>query len=112
MVLNDDIINISNFFQDGCNTIVSGCTTYGSTPSSNSPADIVEAIKNIAESNNFNGISNVRSGAWGGDQYYATKQISQFAITLENSTKYILALAGTVKGSGTNAALFKVNYFI
>ena len=52
MVLNDDIINISNSFQDGCNTIVSGCTTYGSTPSSNSPADIVEAIKNISQLGN------------------------------------------------------------
>lgn len=38
---------IASAFQDGCNTIVSGCTTYGSTPGSNSPADIVNAIKAI-----------------------------------------------------------------
>ena len=34
-------------FQDGCDTIVAGCTTYGATPTSNSPANIVEAIKKI-----------------------------------------------------------------
>ena len=38
---------IAAAFQDGCNTLVSGCTTYGATPSSNSPADIVKAISNI-----------------------------------------------------------------
>ena len=34
-------------FQDGCDTIVAGCTTYGATPTSNSPTDIVNAIKKI-----------------------------------------------------------------
>ena len=34
-------------FQDGCDTIVAGCTTYGVTPTSNSPTDIVNAIKKI-----------------------------------------------------------------
>lgn len=34
-------------FQDGCDTIVNGCTTYGNNPETNSPVDIVEAIKNI-----------------------------------------------------------------
>ena len=46
-ILNDDISSISTSFQDGCNTIVSGCTTYGSTPASNSPDNIVAAIKTI-----------------------------------------------------------------
>ena len=34
-------------FQNGVDTIVDGCTTYGSTPSSNTPSKIVEAIKAI-----------------------------------------------------------------
>lgn len=44
---NSKIQTIEQSFQAGCNTIVSGCTTYGSTPASNSPADIVTSIKNI-----------------------------------------------------------------
>lgn len=36
-------------FQDGCNTIVGGCTAYGVTPKSNSPADIVTAIGDVYE---------------------------------------------------------------
>lgn len=44
---NNDLDTLEQSFQDGCDTIVGGCTTYGSTPSSNSPTDIVNAIKNI-----------------------------------------------------------------
>ena len=44
---NSKIQTIEQSFRAGCNTIVSGCTTYGSTPASNSPADIVTSIKNI-----------------------------------------------------------------
>ena len=43
----NDLDTLEQSFQDGCDTIVGGCTTYGSTPSSNSPTDIVNAIKNI-----------------------------------------------------------------
>ena len=39
--------NIQTAFQDGCDTIAAGCTTYGSTPASNSPKDIVTSIKDI-----------------------------------------------------------------
>ena len=39
--------DIEQSFRDGCDTIVAGCTTYGSTPATNSPTDIVTAIKNI-----------------------------------------------------------------
>lgn len=45
--LRQDIDEVSQSFQDGCNTIVAGCTSYGSTPDSNSPEDIVEAIGEI-----------------------------------------------------------------
>lgn len=44
---NSKIGSIEQSFQDGCDTIVSACTSYGSTPASNSPADIVTSIKNI-----------------------------------------------------------------
>lgn len=40
-------------FQAGCDTIVAGCTTYGSTPRSNSPSDIVNAI-NAIYTNRYN----------------------------------------------------------
>lgn len=43
-----DIIEmIKQSFQDGCDTLVSACTTYGATPASNSPSDISAAIKKI-----------------------------------------------------------------
>ncbi|MDO4333806.1 MAG: hypothetical protein Q4C58_14140 [Eubacteriales bacterium] len=46
--LSDAIIDLRQSFQDGCNTIVSACTTYGVTPASNSPADIAAAIGQIS----------------------------------------------------------------
>jgi len=42
-----ELSDIKDSFQDGCNTIVSGCTTYGVTPASNSATDIANAIKKI-----------------------------------------------------------------
>lgn len=43
----NEIQSIKQAFQAGCDTIVAGCTTYGATPASNSPKDIVAAIKKI-----------------------------------------------------------------
>lgn len=40
-------------FQNGVDTIVEGCTTYGSTPTNNTPSKIVESIKAIYE-NRYN----------------------------------------------------------
>ena len=40
-------------FQNGVDTIVDGCTTYGSTPTNNTPSKIVESIKAIYE-NRYN----------------------------------------------------------
>lgn len=42
-----EIDTIKQSFQDGCNTLVSACTTYGATPASNSPAHISAAIAKI-----------------------------------------------------------------
>ena len=41
--MNNDLGN----FQNGVDVICNGCTTYGSTPSTNTPNDIVTAISNI-----------------------------------------------------------------
>jgi len=57
--LNKKIENVETSFQDGCNTIVAGCTAYGKTPSSNSPTNIVTAIETI-----YNDRYN--SGYWAG----------------------------------------------
>lgn len=53
----DEIDAIRRSFQDGCNTIVAGCTSYGATPASNSPAHIVAAIKKIWTDRYNSGIS-------------------------------------------------------
>ena len=45
--LRDENEKIELAFQDGCNTIVSGITSYGVTPASNSPADIVDSLSSI-----------------------------------------------------------------
>lgn len=45
--LRQDVDEVSQSFLDGCETIMAGCTSYGSTPDSNSPEDIVEAIGEI-----------------------------------------------------------------
>lgn len=39
-----EIDTIKQSFRDGCNTLVSACTTYGAAPASNSPAHIADAI--------------------------------------------------------------------
>lgn len=44
---------VKTAFQDGCDVIVAGCTTYGSTPDSNSPDDIVDSIREIYD-NRYN----------------------------------------------------------
>lgn len=56
--LNSAITSLKQSFQAGCNTIVSACTTYGSTPVSNSPSDIAAAIGQIRQ------MSNVKSGTY------------------------------------------------
>ena len=79
-MFNNDLDTLEQSFQDGCDTIVGGCTTYGSTPSSNSPTDIVNAIKNIYDnrynSGRIQGQNDVKSnpGAYG--LYVAPKSLS------------------------------------
>lgn len=42
-----EIDGIRQAFTDGCNVLVSACTTYGTTPESNSPSHIADAIRDI-----------------------------------------------------------------
>ena len=49
-------------FQNGVDTIVSGCTTYGSTPSSNTPSNIVNAIKAIYNNRYNAGVTATKKG--------------------------------------------------
>ena len=52
------IDEVSEAFQAGCDTIVSGITAFGVTPASNSPADIVTGINNVYAK----GVSNTKVG--------------------------------------------------
>lgn len=56
---------IATAFQDGCETIVAGCTTYGSKPATNSPADIVNSIKTIYTNRYNAGVSATKKGTAG-----------------------------------------------
>ena len=56
------INNLKTSFQDGCDTLVAGCTTYGDTPASNSPSDIVTSIKNIYNNRYNSGVTATKVG--------------------------------------------------
>lgn len=60
--LEDRVSNLEQSFQDGCNTIVAGCTTYGETPASNSPDDIVSAIGTIHTERYNAGVTATKKG--------------------------------------------------
>lgn len=53
---------LAEAFQDGCDTLVAGCTTYGSTPASNSPEDIVKAIGEISTNRYNEGVTATKVG--------------------------------------------------
>lgn len=72
--LNNNLTTLEANFQNGCDTIVQGCTTYGSSPASNNPRDIVTAIKQIYS-----------------DRYnigYNSKNVSRIQITANVWTSY------------------------
>lgn len=82
----EEIVTIKQAFQDGCNTLVSACTTYGATPASNSPAHIADAIgliyNNRYEEGRLQGHEDVIAdpGAYGIDQI---KEIYQNILSTE-----------------------------
>lgn len=45
--ISQEVSSVKQAFTDGCNVLVSACTTYGATPASNSPAHISAAIAKI-----------------------------------------------------------------
>ena len=56
--LNNDLVS----FQNGVDTIVDGCTTYGSTPTASTPSKIVEAIKSIYNNRYNAGVTATKKG--------------------------------------------------
>ena len=62
------IEEVRSDFQNGCDTIVTGCTSYGETPVSNSPTDIVAAIKQIYTERYTAGVSATKKGTAGAAQ--------------------------------------------
>ena len=86
--LTDDISS----FQNGVDTIVNGCTTYGSTPTTKNPNDIVNSIKEIYTNRyNAGGSSQRISYSLLGDQsgtYYCDKAIKVTCSGSMNSGDY------------------------
>ena len=82
----EKIKKIEQDFRDGCNVLVSTCTTYGATPASNSPAHIADAIgqiwKNRYEEGRIQGHKDVIAdpGAYGIDQI---KEIYQHELSTQ-----------------------------
>lgn len=68
--LSSDLSSVRQSFQDGCNTIVAGCTTYGATPAGNSPAQIVAAIKAIYTNRYNNGKNDAENYILGNPNLY------------------------------------------
>ena len=87
--------NIQEAFQDGCDTIVAGCTTYGSTPASNSPEDIVKAIEYIA-SKSMNTLTLYAKGALQGG-YYSSIEVFEYDNT-DGFTLLTYEYYGSCKG--------------
>lgn len=75
-ILNETVEDVKTAFQDGCDTICGGCTTYGATPENNSPADIVKAIKKIHD-NRFT------EGKLAGNRLLFTKTFNKTGIGYE-----------------------------
>lgn len=117
--------NIQTAFQDGCDTIVGGCTTYGSTPTSNSPEDIVKAIHDIAKSApNYvivatliggkyaNGSSNSSHATTTDDTVFTVKDVSDSLsggrLTALKACSGKLFVVGAQRG-GTASATVKIN---
>ena len=98
--LNNAINEIRQSFQDGCDTIVDGCTTYGSTPSTNSPADIVTAIGNISTNRYNAGVSATKVGTAVASNVLTGK-------TFTNSSG--VGISGTMQNNGAVSQTLAVN---
>ena len=94
-------------FQDGCDTIVAGCTTYGATPTSNSPTDIVNAIKKIYTDRYNSGLGDKKytvvrlaSGSPGYSGYvmvtYTFEESYELAFTINNCQRNTNITGGTI----------------
>lgn len=93
--LNTSLEEIKTSFQDGCDTIVAGCTTYGATPTSNSPTDIVNAVKTI-HTDRYN--AGVTAGKQAVNPVYITHGVSihtaEASATISNYDKVLVVCWG------------------
>lgn len=94
------INNLKASFQDGCDTIVAGCTTYGDTPASNSPSDIVTSIKNIYNNRYNSGVTATKVGT-------ATAAHVLSGKTFTNSSG--VGIAGTMPNNGAVSQALAAN---
>lgn len=67
---------------------MSGCTTYGSTPTSNSPTDIVTAIKNIYTNRYNTGYSSGQANSRLSIEFVTTK--ASTSLTIRSDAKYFI----------------------
>lgn len=107
-----EIDTIKQSFQDGCDILVSTCTTYGATPESNSPSDISAAIIKIYndryKAGRIQGQQDVIGdpGAYGIDQIkalYLHEQSMQSFSDFCNNLELISSAAATVTEDSKNA---------
>ena len=88
--------DIETAFQDGCDTIVAGCTTYGSTPASNSPKDIVTSIKDIYTNRYNAGVNATKKGT-------ATAAYVLSGYTFTNSSS--VGISGTMTNLSSSSSI-------
>ena len=92
---------IARSFQDGCNTIVSGVTAQGVTPTSNSPADIVTAVNTVATNKYNAGVTATKVGNVAPGQVLNGKTFtSASGVGLTGTMPNKGAVTGSISSSG------------
>ena len=94
-------------FQDGCNSIVSKCTALGVTPSSNSPADICNAIHSIADTYYSSGWNGGYNSGYDAGVAAVKANPSSFGITQD--IKHTVDISGWVNAGPTAGVKVKVD---
>ena len=90
-----NLYNDLDSFQNGVDTIVDGCTTYGSTPSSNTPSAIVTSIQNIYNNRYNAGVTATKKGTAVASNVLSGK-------TFTNSSS--VGISGTMTNNGAKTA--------
>ena len=90
-LFNNDLVS----FQNGVDTIVDGCTTYGSTPTASTPSSIVNSIKAIYNNRYNAGVSATKKGNATAAQVLSGK-------TFTNASS--VNISGTMTNNGAKTA--------